>query len=197
MNVMNWIIPTKVLSAHSIHDGEIVTVINAAHSVSLTIGRLRDRWRSGWCIWFRGGLPLRRWPKCRSSTCWARGSLAASILFATTVGGGALTPAPRANGAPAPEVEYAYDVGVRRHYDFPNNDALTYGHGICDKVSRGEGYRQVLGEVKTDVTPSDEFAANYLVSYAVSLLCPELTWQLRNSAAGYRPPGGVAAPGTY
>ncbi|MEK0681970.1 DUF732 domain-containing protein, partial [Mycobacterium ulcerans] len=36
--------------------------------------------------------------------------------------------------------------------------------------------------------PNDEFAANYLVSYAVNLLCPEQVWQLRNSAANYRPP---------
>lgn len=90
-----------------------------------------------------------------------------------------------------------YDVVVRRHYGFPDNDALGYGHGICDKVGRGEGYGQVMGEVKSDVTPNDEFAANYLVSYAVNLLCPELIWQLRNSAAGYQPPGGASAPGTY
>jgi Protein of unknown function (DUF732) len=108
-----------------------------------------------------------------------------------------LTLAARADAAPAPEVEYVYDVVVRRHYGFPNNDALAYGHGICDKVSRGEGYGQVIGDVKSDVTPSDEFAANYLVSYAVNLLCPDLIWQLRNSAAGYQPPGGVEAPGTY
>ncbi|WP_459979825.1 DUF732 domain-containing protein, partial [Mycobacterium avium] len=69
-----------------------------------------------------------------------------------------------------------YDVVVRRHYGFPDNDALGYGHGICDKVGRGEGYGQVMGEVKSDVTPNDEFAANYLVSYAVNLLCPELIW---------------------
>lgn len=46
---------------------------------------------------------------------------------------------------------------VRRHYGFPNNDALSYGHGICDKVGRGEGYGQVMGDLKRDVTPSDEF----------------------------------------
>lgn len=77
----------------------------------------------------------------------------------------ALTPAPRAAQAvPAPEVEYVYDVVVRRHYGFPNNDAVSYGRGICDKVSQGESYEEVMGYVKSDVTPSDEFAANYLVS---------------------------------
>lgn len=97
-------------------------------------------------------------------------------------------PLPDAHAAPAPEVEYVYDVMVRRHYDFPGNDAIGYGHGICDKVSRGAGYADVMGDVKRDVTPNDEFAANYLVSYAVNLLCPGQIWQLRNSAAHYQPP---------
>ncbi|WP_238963496.1 DUF732 domain-containing protein [Mycobacterium paraintracellulare] len=124
-------------------------------------------------------------------------SLSALIVGAAAGVGLLLTPPPRVHAAPAPEVEYVYDVVMRRHYGFPNNDALSYGHGICDKVGRGDGYGQVMGDVKSDVTPNDEFAANYLVSYAVNLLCPELIWQLRNSAAGYQPPGGAAAPGTY
>ena len=89
---------------------------------------------------------------------------------------------------PGPEVEYVYDVVLRRHYEFPNNDAIGYGYGICDKVSHGETYSEVMGDVKRDVTPNDEFAANYLVSYAVNLLCPARIWQLRNSAGGYQPP---------
>jgi hypothetical protein len=94
-----------------------------------------------------------------------------------------------AHAAPAPEVEYLYDVTVRRHYNFPAaTDALSYGHGICDKVTQGENYAQVMGVVKSDATPNDEFAANYLVSYAVNLLCPTEIWQLRNSAANYQPP---------
>lgn len=95
---------------------------------------------------------------------------------------------PRAYGAPAPEVEYLYDVTVRHHYSFPNNDALTYGHGICEEVGRGDSYASVLSDTQRDVAPNDELAANYLVSYAVNLLCPALIWQLRNSAAHYRPP---------
>ena len=126
-----------------------------------------------------------------------RTSVAALIVAAVAGGGAVGTLAPQAHAKPAPEVEYVYNVSVRRHYNFPNNDALAYGHGICDKVGRGEGYGQIMNDVKGDVTPSDEFAANYLVSYAVNLLCPELIWQLRNSAGGYQPPGGVPAPGTY
>lgn len=110
------------------------------------------------------------------------------FIVAAAIGGTAQIPIPRANGAPAPEVEYLYDVGVRRHYNFPDNDAIGYGHEICDKVTRGESYAQVMGDVKSDVTPNDEFAANYLVAYAVNLLCPAQIWQLRNSAAHYQPP---------
>lgn len=102
----------------------------------------------------------------------------------------AQTPAPPAHAVPGPEVEYTYDVMVRRHYDFPNNDAIGYGYAICNKVTSGESYSQVMGDVKGDVSPNDEFAANYLVSYAVGVLCPAQISQLRNSAAGYQPPPG-------
>jgi hypothetical protein len=119
-----------------------------------------------------------------------RTSVAALIVATVAVGGAAGTLAPQAHAKPAPEVEYMYNVEVRRHYDFPNNDAIGYGYGICGKVGAGEGYAQVMGDVKHDVSPNDEFAANYLVSYAVDNLCPEHIWQLRNSAQGYRPPPG-------
>ena len=114
-------------------------------------------------------------------------------IAATAIVAGSVTLAlvPRAYAAPAPEVEYVYDVMVRRHYNFSNpNEAIDYGHGICYKVSRGESYAQVMGDVKNDIVPNDEFAANYLVSYAVNLLCPAQIWQLRNSAGHYQPPPG-------
>ncbi|MGH3638980.1 MAG: DUF732 domain-containing protein [Mycobacterium sp.] len=116
--------------------------------------------------------------------------LVAVIVASTALGVVTQTPMPRANAVPAPEVEYTYNVVARRHYAFPNNDAIGYGYGICDKVRSGEGYPQVMGDVKNDVLPNDEFAANYLVSYAVGILCPAQIWQLRNSAAGYQPPPG-------
>jgi hypothetical protein len=115
-------------------------------------------------------------------------ALAVLLLGAAALGATAPALAPRADAAPAPEVEYLYDVTVRRHYSFPNNDALGYGHEICDKVAQGESYAQVIGDVRGDITPSDEFATNYLISYAVNLLCPVEIWQLRNSAAHYQPP---------
>ena len=116
--------------------------------------------------------------------------LMALIAASTALGAVAQTPPPVARAVPAPEVEYTYDVVVRRHYAIPNNDAIAYGYGICDKVRSGESYMQVMGEVKGDVVPNDEASANYLVSNAVGILCPAQIWQLRNSAAGYQPPPG-------
>jgi hypothetical protein len=113
-----------------------------------------------------------------------------AILLASSLGVIAAAQAPPATAVPAPEVEYTYDVVARRHYEFPGNDALGYGYGTCDKVVRGESYANVMADVKADVLPNDEFAANYLVSNAVGILCPAQIWQLRNSAAGYRPPVG-------
>jgi hypothetical protein len=87
-------------------------------------------------------------------------------------------------------VAYLVNVTVRPGYNFANADAaLSYGHGICDKVSQGRSYAQVMGDVKADFNTSDEYQASYLISQAVNELCPALIWQLRNSAAGYRPPG--------
>ena len=124
-----------------------------------------------------------------------RSSLAALLLaFATATSAAALVAPPRAFAVPSPDVDYLYNVTVRRHYNFPNGDAIGYGHGICDKVSSGQSFAQVMGDVKSDVTPNDEYAANYLVSYAVSQFCPEQIWQLRNSAAGYQAPPGTESP---
>jgi Protein of unknown function (DUF732) len=117
-----------------------------------------------------------------------RTSLTAVLVAGTALGVVVQAPTPVAHAAPAPEVEYTYNVIARRHYAFPNNDAIGYGYGICDKVRNGEAYPQVMGDVKNDVQPNDEYAANYLVSYAVGILCPAQIWQLRNSAAGYQPP---------
>ena len=110
--------------------------------------------------------------------------MAAALVMAGT---GVCAAAP-ANAVPGPEIEYVYNVIVRRHFDFPNNDALAYGWGICDKVTRGVPYPTVMSDVKRDVFPNDEGAANYVVGYAVGILCPAQIWQLRNSAAGYQPP---------
>ena len=126
----------------------------------------------------------------RQMTDPAAMSYLAAEIIGTTLGVVAQTLAPPAVAVPGPEVEYVYNVKVRRVYQFPNNDAIGYGFGICDKVTRGEPYAAVMGDVKRDVLPNDEGAANYLVSYAVGILCPAQIWALRNSAAGYQPPLG-------
>jgi hypothetical protein len=134
-------------------------------------------------------VPVRE-TKMRTLTSMCRGSSIGGFVIACVLAAGASILAPPASAVPGPEVEYTYNVIVRRHFDFPNNDAIGYGFGICDKVTRGASYADVMGDVKRDVFPSDEQSANYVVSYAVGILCPAQIWQLRNSAAGYRPPLG-------
>jgi hypothetical protein len=95
------------------------------------------------------------------------------------------TMAPRAS---ADAVAYLVNVTVRPGYNFPNADtALAYGHGICDKVATGHTYAQTVADVKADFSTTDEYQAEYLISQAVNELCPAMIWQLRNSAANYRP----------
>nr|WP_231122604.1 MULTISPECIES: DUF732 domain-containing protein [Mycobacterium] len=138
-----------------------------------------------------GARLLHRCKRTRASAAKRRKWLIGFVVVAAGLGDTTPALAARAHAAPAPEVEYTYDVMVRRHYNFDNPDqAIEYGHRICDKVSGGQSYGQVMGDVKRDVIPNDEFAANYLVSYAINLLCPAEIWQLRNSAAGYQPPPG-------
>ena len=91
--------------------------------------------------------------------------------------------------ARADVVAYLFNVAVRPGYHFANADAaLSYGHALCDKVSQRRSYAQVVGDVKAELNTSDEYQASYLTSQAVNELCPALIWQLRNSAAHYRPP---------
>ena len=90
--------------------------------------------------------------------------------------------------ARADAVAYLVNVTVRPGYDFPNADAaLAYGYGICDKVFAASTYAQIIDEVKADFSTADEYQAAYLVNQAVNELCPARIWQLRKSAANYRP----------
>ena len=123
----------------------------------------------------------------RSVSNRTRGNLAVAFLaWAGLCGVAALASAPCVR---ADVVAYLVNVTVRPGYNLANADAaLSYGHGICDKVSQSRSYAQVMGDVKADFNTSDEYQASYLISQAVNELCPALIWQLRNSAAGYRPP---------
>jgi hypothetical protein len=91
--------------------------------------------------------------------------------------------------AHADTVAYLVNVTVRPGYSFANaDDALAYGHGICDKIASGRQYAQIMGDVKLDFSTADDFQGSYLITQAANELCPAQIWQLRRSAAGYRPP---------
>ncbi|CPB05173.1 Conserved membrane protein of uncharacterised function [Mycobacterium tuberculosis] len=92
--------------------------------------------------------------------------------------------------ARADVVAYLVNVTVRPGYNFANADAaLSYGHGLCEKVSRGRPYAQIIADVKADFDTRDQYQASYLLSQAVNELCPALIWQLRNSAVDNRRSG--------
>jgi hypothetical protein len=110
-----------------------------------------------------------------------------AILVVAAMFGGSATPV--AHAVPSPDIEFIYDTTVRKQYSFANTaEAISYAHGICDKITGGSSYGQVIGDVKNDVQPNDEYSANYLISNAVNIYCPAQLWQLRNSAGKYVPP---------
>lgn len=93
-------------------------------------------------------------------------------------------------GAPAAEADtiaYLVNVTVRPGYNFPNADAaLAYGHGVCDKIAQGVPYSQLIDDVAQDFGTDDDYQGSYLVTQSSQELCPQLIWQLRHSASGYR-----------
>ncbi|WP_059021259.1 DUF732 domain-containing protein [Mycobacterium sp. M26] len=114
-------------------------------------------------------------------------AVAARILTAvgllTLCGLGDVVAAPAAD---ADTVAYLVNVTVRPGYNFPNADvALAYGNGICAKIGAGKSYRDLVGETMSDFATGDEYAAVYLINQAANELCPQLIWQLRQSAAHY------------
>ena len=116
----------------------------------------------------------------------ALGLTAATTTVAAILGTATYPPAARADA-----VAYLVNVTVRPGYNFANAEqALTYGRGVCDKVAGGRGYGQIIADVKSDFGTSDEYQASYLIAQSANELCPALIWQLRNSAAGYRPAAG-------
>ncbi|MGV0906681.1 DUF732 domain-containing protein [Mycobacterium novum] len=113
-------------------------------------------------------------------------ALAAAMLVAFIGSGSLVATAPPAVGD---SVAYLLNVSIHPGYNFANADsALAYGQGICGKIAQGDGYAQLVRDINADFNTSDEFRASYLISQAAQELCPHLIWQLRNSAAGYRPP---------
>ena len=91
--------------------------------------------------------------------------------------------------AHADTVAYLVNVTVRPGYNFANAaDALSYGYTVCTDIGSGRGYADVMGQIKSDFNNRDDYQASYLITQAVNELCPAQIWQLRKSAATYRPP---------
>ena len=100
------------------------------------------------------------------------------------VGTVAVTPCVRADA-----VAHLVSVAVCPGHNFANaGEALSYGYAMCDKVSAGRSYAQVVGDVKADFNTPVEYQASYLISRAVNEPCPALIWQMRRSPAHHRPP---------
>lgn len=107
------------------------------------------------------------------------------LVAGLALGGLAVAATP---AAPADTFGYLLSVATGPGYHFANSDeALAYGHGICDKIAHGERYAAIVGDIKTDLSAPDDYQSSYLISQAAEELCPNLIWQLKNSAADYRP----------
>jgi hypothetical protein len=93
-----------------------------------------------------------------------------------------------ASPAVADDIAYLVNVTVRPGYGFRDAaDALAYGHGVCDQIAAGRPYAQLISDVEVDRGTSDDYQAAYLINQSANELCPALIWQLRQSAAHYRP----------
>lgn len=111
------------------------------------------------------------------------GVLFAGSLSAAVASGVALAPV-----AQADDVAYLVNVHVRPGYNFPNAEAaLGYGRTVCDRVASQMSYAELVDQVKADFHTTDYYQAGYLINQAVNELCPAQIWQLRQSAAGYKP----------
>jgi hypothetical protein len=109
--------------------------------------------------------------------------LAGFALIMPFILGGAPSAMPVAS---ADAVAYLVNVTVRPGYNFANADqALAYGHGVCDKIAQGRPYAQLIADIKNDFNTSDGYQASYLITQSANELCPAQIWQLRTSAAGY------------
>lgn len=125
---------------------------------------------------------------------WRKPLAGLVLIWAAVFGGLIAVPAPRARADVEWDKKMAYLIGVtaRPGYHFANSDeALNYGYGVCDKISQGRAYPLLITDIQHDFDTVDDYQASYLIIQAANELCPEQIWQLRKSAAHYRP-----APGT-
>ncbi len=93
-----------------------------------------------------------------------------------------------ASTANADELGFLITTLVRPGYNFPNAEAaVVYGQSICIRVGDKMSYTELVNQVKSDFQNADYYQAGYLINQAAEELCPEQIWQLRESAAGYKP----------
>lgn len=93
-----------------------------------------------------------------------------------------------APSASADDIGFIVNTTLGPGSHFANAEqALSYGYGICDKIGAGVSYAQIVRDARADLGELDEYQASYLIGQAADQLCPSLIWQLRQSAAGYRP----------
>ncbi|MGD9618693.1 MAG: DUF732 domain-containing protein [Mycolicibacterium sp.] len=92
-----------------------------------------------------------------------------------------------AQSAGADDLGFLVNVFQMNAFPFPNADTtLAYGRSICTRVETKMSYAELIGQVRAELQ-TNEFLAGYLISQAAEELCPEQIWQLRQSAAGYKP----------
>ncbi len=92
-----------------------------------------------------------------------------------------------AQTASADDVGYLVNIFQMRDINFPDpGAAVAYGQTICMRVAGQMSYAELINQVKSEVN-LDDFLAGYLINQAAEELCPEQIWQLRQSAAGYKP----------
>lgn len=107
-----------------------------------------------------------------------------STLAGAAMAGAVAVPAT----ASADQIGYIINVTLRPTYNFPNAQAaLDYGYGLCGRIENKASYTDMARQIKADFNTNDELTVSYLLSQAAQELCPAQTWQLRQSAAGYRP----------
>ena len=89
--------------------------------------------------------------------------------------------------AHADEAGFAINVLMMRSFPFANPGvAVAYGWTVCDRVRGQVSYADLMNQVRTELQTT-EFLGGFLINQAVEELCPAQIWQLRESAAGYRP----------
>ncbi len=111
-------------------------------------------------------------------------AVAVGLLTGAALAVGVALPTP----ADADQIGYLINVTVRPTYNFPNAQAaLDYGYHLCGRIENKDSYADMAAQIKHDFNTNDEFTVSYLLSQAAQELCPAQTWQLRQSAVGYRP----------